>query len=180
MSKICNRLTDKIITEFELQYIQEAIQLRDELLTWQPPQIDILQASSDVHCSLDDIVTTAEVYRLTSLLHLYRAFPPLSGPKDVASLADQILNCLLLIPKESGSLCIHIWPLMASGCEHTDYGKREAVLNRFEDVREKLKVANVDQAIELLVEVWKRRDAGDLGAGWASLAKERDWHMLLG
>src|SRR5271156_6132524 len=46
MSKICNRLTDKVITDFELQYIQEAIQLRDELLTWHPPQIDILQASS--------------------------------------------------------------------------------------------------------------------------------------
>ena len=69
---------------------------------------------------------------------------------------------------------------MAAGCEHTELYKRQLVLQRFEDVREKLKVANVDQAIDLLAEVWRRRDAGDLKAGWASLAKERDWNLLLG
>jgi hypothetical protein len=90
------------------------------------------------------------------------------------------LNSLILIPKDSGSLCIHIWPLMAAGCEHTELYKRQLILQRFEDVREKLKVANVDQAIDLLMEVWKRRDAGDLKAGWASLARERDWNLLLG
>ena len=178
MSKVCNRLCDKVITQSEIQYIRDAIQVRDELLLWQPPRTSFLQASSDVHCSLDDIVRTAEVYRLTALLHLYRAFPPLG--KDIQNLADQILNSLLLIPKDSGSLCIHIWPLMASGCEHTDPFKRQLVRLRFEDVRQKLKVANVDQAIDLLAEVWKRRDAGDLNAGWASLARERDWHLLLG
>jgi hypothetical protein len=69
---------------------------------------------------------------------------------------------------------------MAAGCEHTDPFKRQQILLRFEDVREKLRVANVDQAIDLLVEVWKRRDAGDLNAGWASLAKERQWNLFLG
>lgn len=178
MSQVCNRLNDKIITLSEIQFIEDAIHVRDELLAWKPPGISNLQESSDIHCSLDDIVTTAEVYRLSSLLHLYRAFPPLG--KDIQNLADQILNSLLLIPIDSGSLCIHIWPLMAAGCEHSELYKRELVLQRFEVVREKLKVANVDQVIDLLLEVWKRRDAGDLNAGWASLARERDWHLLLG
>ena len=178
MSQVCNRLNDKVITISEIPFIQDAIQVRDDLLEWKPPGVSSLQESSDIHCSLDDIITTAEVYRLTALLHLYRAFPPLG--KDIQNLADQILNSLLLIPDDSGSLCIHIWPLMAAGCEHTEPYKRRLVLQRFEAVREKLKVANVDQVIELLGEVWKRRDAGDFNAGWASLARERDWQLLLG
>jgi hypothetical protein len=178
VSKVSNRLIDKVITEVEVPYIIQAIQIRNELDEWIPPRIEILQASTDVYCSLDDIVATADAYRRTALLHLYKAFPPLG--KDVQRLANEILNQLLLIPKESGSLCIHIWPLMASGCEHTEPEKREQVRNRFEDIRGKLKVANVDSAIKLLEDVWKRRDAGDLNAGWASLARERGWHLLLG
>jgi hypothetical protein len=178
MSKVANRLTEKVITHDEVQFISEAIQVRDDLLAWRPPEIDLLQESADTYCQLDDIVRTAEVYRLTALLHLYRTFPPLG--RDLQNLADQILNNLLVIPKESHSLCIHIWPLMASGCEQTDAFKRHQVCQRFEDIREKLMIANVDQAIDLLGEVWRRRDAGDRDAGWAKLAKERDWHLLLG
>jgi len=178
MSKVANRLTEKVITQEEVVYIQKAIEVRDELLAWRPPEIEFLQESSDVNCSLEDVVRTAEVYRLTALLHLYRTFPPLG--RDIQNLADQILETLLVIPKESHSLCIHIWPLMAAGCEHTDPFKRQKVCQRFVDVRDKLMIANVDQAMDLLAEVWRRRDAGDRDAGWAKLAKERDWHILLG
>jgi Fungal specific transcription factor domain len=178
MSAASNRLFDKVITQAELPYIADAIQIRDELREWKPPERSVLQESSDVHCSLDDIICTAEVYRLTALLHLFRAFPPLG--KDSQALADQILNSLLLIPVDSGSLCIHIWPLMAAGCEHTDPVKRHLVLQRFEILRERLMIGNVDKAIELLIEVWKRKDAGDVNAGWANLAKERGWLLLLG
>jgi hypothetical protein len=178
MSKICNHLNEKSITDDEIPYITEGIKIRDELLTWFPPATVSILESEDQYCTIDDIVTTAEVYRLTSLLHLYRSFPPFG--KDVPSLADQILNYLLRIPPESGTLCIHIWPLMASGCEHTDPLKRDKVRGRFEEIRGKLMVANVDQAIMLLEEVWNRKDGGDKDAGWASLARERGWHLLLG
>lgn len=178
MSRVSNRLTDKIIEEDDIQYIEEALKIRHELDQWTPPSMDILEASSDINCTLEDIISTAETYRQTALLHLYNSFPPLG--KNIEQLADQILNRLLLIPKDSGSLCIHIWPLMASGCEHTDPIKRAQVRDRFEDIRLKLMVANVDSAIQLLEEVWKRRDAGDRTAGWASLARERGWHLLLG
>jgi len=47
-------------------------------------------------------------------------------------------------------------------------------------VGETLKVANVEKAIEPLVEVWKRKDAAGMNAGWAVLARERGWHLLLG
>jgi hypothetical protein len=178
MSKVSNRLMEKVITHEEVGYIQEAIDVRDELLAWRPPEIDLLKEPSDENCALEDIIRTAEVYRLTALLHLYRTFPPLG--RNLETLADQILNTLLVIPKESHSLCIHIWPLMAAGCEHTDPLNRKRVCQRFEDIREKLKIANVDQAIDLLMEVWRRRDAGDRDAGWTKLARERDWHILLG
>ena len=69
---------------------------------------------------------------------------------------------------------------MAAGCEHTDPFKRALTRQRFDEVSVKLKVANVDQAIELLEKVWERRDAGDMNAGWVTLARERGWHLLLG
>lgn len=69
---------------------------------------------------------------------------------------------------------------MAAGCEHTDPIKRMETRVRFQEISQKLKVANVDQAIQLLEEVWERRDTGDINAGWATLARERGWHLLLG
>jgi hypothetical protein len=178
MSRAANALAYKTITQADLPMISEAIQVRDDLLAWTPPEISVLQPSHDTRCSLDDIVKTAEVYRLTALLHLYRAFSALGT--DIPKLADQILDSLLTIPSDSGTLCIHIWPLMAAGCEHTDPIKRVLTLQRFGEISVKLKVANVDQAIELLEKVWERRDAGDMNAGWVTLARERGWHLLLG
>jgi len=178
MSRISNRLTHKLITESDLQYISEAICIRDSLLTWQPPSAEGFRESTDEKCSLEDVIRTAEVYRLTALLHLYRSFPPLG--KDPVRLADQILNHLLMIPKESGSLCIHIWPLMAAGCEFLDRERRQKVLDRFENVSDYLRVANVDSAIHLLGEVWSRRDNGDMNANWPQLGKEIGWNLLLG
>jgi Fungal specific transcription factor domain len=178
MSRISNRLAGKVVTEADLPMILEAICVRDELLKWQPPQTSILRESRDVHCSLDDIVRTAELYRLSSLLHLYRAFPPLG--KNIRKLADQILDGLLSIPGDSASLCIHIWPLMAAGCEHILPDDRRKVMARFEVIRDKLKLANVDTAMELLEKVWERRDGGDMDAGWVTLARECGWNLLLG
>ena len=179
MSRVSNRLSGKVIDTEHLEWIEEGIQVRNELRDWRPPDTSILQESQDIHCSLDDIVRTAEVYRLSSLLHLYRGFPAL-GNKQYDVLADQILEFLLLIPADSRSLCVHIWPLMAAGCEIREPSKRERVLERFEVIRESLRVANVDQAINLLGEVWHRRDLGDQDAGWPILASERGWNMFLG
>lgn len=178
MSKVCKHLTTIPITEDQIPYIQEGIQIRSELINWQPPATVSIHASEDQYCKVDDIVTTAEVYRLTALLHLYRTFPPFG--KDVQAIADQILNYLLVIPPDSGTLCIHIWPLMAAGCEHSDPIRRNQVRERFDEIRRKLMVANVDHSIMVLEEVWKRRDAGDRDAGWAAVAKEREWDLLLG
>lgn len=178
MSKVCNHLKERPITETEIQYIQEGLQIRAELLNWVPPPTIEIHASEDQNCKIDDIVMTAEVYRLTALLHLYLSFPPLG--KDVPGLADQILNMLLVIPPESGTLCIHIWPLMAAGCEHTDPIRRDQVRGRFDEIRRKLMVANVEQSITVLEEVWARKDAGDRDVGWATIAKEHDWNVLLG
>jgi hypothetical protein len=178
VSNVSNRLSDRVVVGDDVKFIEDGIAVRDELLDWQPPDINVLHASQDEHCSLEDIVATAEVYRHTALLHLYRAFPPFG--RDIPHLADNILTSLLLIPKESGSLCIHIWPLMAAGCEQTDPAKRHLVHIRFEEIREKLKVANVDQAIKVLEEVWKRKDQGLQNVGWNNIAKEWGWHLLLG
>lgn len=177
-SRVSNHLRETVIHDSHLQYIADGIAVRQDLMDWQPPDINVLHASRDEHCALTDVLRTAEVYRQTALLHLYRAFSPFG--KDIPKLADDILDLLLLIPKESGSLCIHIWPLMAAGCEQSDEKKRQLVRNRFEEVRQKLKVANVEQAIELLQEVWNKKDQGEQNVGWVSIAKERGWHLLLG
>src|SRR5579871_6279120 len=44
MSRVSNRLADKVITQNELQYIDDGIQIREELNEWQAPDINILQA----------------------------------------------------------------------------------------------------------------------------------------
>ena len=178
MSKVTNQLNRKHTPEAAIVYIDERTRVREKLRRWQPPDISILKKSSDIHCSIDDIVRTAEIYRLTALLHLYRVCPPIE--EDVDGFADQILDYLILIPKESGSLILHIWPLVATGCEQFVPTKRALVLERFMEVREKVNVANVHLAIILLQEVWRRNDAGDRNVGWVSLAREWGWHLLLG
>ena len=67
MSKVCNRLNDKVITLSEIQYIEDAIHVRDELLAWKPPGTIIFK-NLPTYIVLSTISSaTAEVYRLSCL-----------------------------------------------------------------------------------------------------------------
>ncbi|PWW73671.1 hypothetical protein C7212DRAFT_216691, partial [Tuber magnatum] len=135
--------------------ISQGMGIKDLLERWAPepyydPPVD---SSSDVvHC-----LKTAEAYRYATLLYLHQAVPelPSLGSRE---LARRVMHLLAEIPMTSGSCIVHIYPLLAAGCEAVTERERSWVKGRWEAMCSRLWIGNVSKAWEVMKEVWARRD----------------------
>ena len=136
--------------------ITAAMDLRGALEAWAPERYyqPIEDPTSDVeHC-----VGTAEAYRWATLLYLRQAVPELRMPSAHA-LADRVMRLIAAIPHESRTCIVHIFPLLAAGCEADGAEERGWVRNRWAVMSSRMWIGNVDRAWEVVQEVWRRRDA---------------------
>lgn len=137
--------------------VSEAAELQKQLEDWQPhSQFDyepIQDSSSNVsHC-----MQTAEAYRTATLLHLHQAVPELPSPNS-HYLAEKVIMLLASIPASSRSCITHIYPLLAAGCEASGDEEREWVRKRWVSMEHRLRLGNVQKALQVTREVWDRRD----------------------
>ncbi|RPA99088.1 hypothetical protein L873DRAFT_974460 [Choiromyces venosus 120613-1] len=135
--------------------ISEAMEIKDLLESWAPeasydPPVD--SSSSVLHC-----LKTAEAYRFATLLYLHQAVPELQSPSS-RELAQQVMCLIAEIPMSSRSCIVHIYPLLAAGCEAITEGERSWVKSRWEDMCSRMWIGNVSKAWEVMKEVWDRRD----------------------
>ncbi|KAF8472581.1 fungal-specific transcription factor domain-containing protein [Kalaharituber pfeilii] len=138
-----------------MNIISEAIDLKSQLENWAPassfhPLEDT--ATTMVHC-----LKTAEAYRYATLLYLHQAVPEIPSASS-HQLAKKVLNLLASVPITSGSCIVHIYPLLAAGCEAQGPQERDWVKNRWEQLSARMWIGNVDRAWEVMKEVWLRRD----------------------
>ena len=178
-----------------LANITAAAELRKQLVDWKP--MVSLQAA-ERHSSGDNstwdlylCVATAEAYRHATLLHLYQAVPeiPLVAPH---LLAEKIFVLLAAVPSLSNVHIVHIFPLLVGSCEAEPGEEREWCEARWALLRERLWIGNVDRALEVVREVWRRKDEArarddesfdDEGAShrchWGTVMREWGWEVLL-
>ncbi|CAZ80527.1 unnamed protein product [Tuber melanosporum] len=135
--------------------INEGMGIKNLLERWAPeshydPPVD--SSSNVVHC-----VKTAEAYRYATLLYLHQAVPelPSLGSRE---LAQKVMLLIADIPMSSRSCIVHIYPLLAAGCEAITEGERSWVKSRWEDMCSRMWIGNVSKAWEVMKEVWDRRD----------------------
>jgi len=135
--------------------ISAAMGLKTALETWQVEEnyCPIEDPSSDVrHC-----MKTAEAYRWATLLYLHQAVPELP-PVPAHELAEKVMRLIASIPESSRSCIVHIYPLLAAGCEAIGDEERNWVKSRWEGMVSRMWIGNVDKAWQVVKEVWYRRD----------------------
>ncbi|KAA8904973.1 fungal-specific transcription factor domain-containing protein [Sphaerosporella brunnea] len=135
--------------------IASAMDLKVQLESWQVREYyePIEDPTSDVtHC-----ITTAEAYRWATLLYLHQAVPELPSP-SAHELADKVMRLIASIPPASRCCIIHIYPLLAAGCEAVGHEERNWVKERWEGMSSRMWIGNIDKAWEVVKEVWYRRD----------------------
>jgi hypothetical protein len=176
----------KKLSKLSLADISTAVKFKTEIESWKPNPSVIRESlmSQDPNNKDDDLascIATAEAYRFSSLLYLQQVVPEISSQQST-ELADKVLMLLASIPTTSKTLILHIFPMLISSCEIEDPSDRTWILERWKVMNEKLWLSNVSQAVEIIKEVWRRKDSLTQGDMNGEKRKEvdgmNDWDLF--
>lgn len=146
-------------TANSMDICREAEVLQTAVESWMPPHGEIPKVE-DPSLEVQHSVQTAEAYRWATLLYLHQAVPELPS-RTTANLAHRILECLKSVPVSSRAIVIQIFPLMAAGCEVVGEN-RTWVKNRWDTMRRRMMIGNLDRCWEVVEQVWRLRDADEV------------------
>lgn len=135
--------------------IVRAIHLKSQLEEWMPPSH--IENPEDETTSPRDAIKTATAYQYATLLYLHQAFPEIPSTPALI-LAKKALCELASVEPSSRTCIIHIYPLMAAGCEMIDDNDRVWVIQRWELMSSRMKLGIIEKSLTVTKEVWARRD----------------------
>jgi hypothetical protein len=136
--------------------ISQALELCTQLEDWEPPSC--IETPQDETTTPHDSLNTGNAYKYATLLYLHQAVPEIQSPSS-AWLARKTLCHLASVNPTSRSVIVHIFPLMAAGCEAVSDEDREWVQDRWEMLNLRMKIGVIEKSLQVTQEVWKRRDA---------------------
>ena len=138
--------------------VSQANDLKEAIENWNPPRV--FQAPEDPACEIQHSLQTAEAYRWATLLYLHQAVPEIPS-MTAAELARKALLYLATVPLSSRAIIVHIYPLLAAGCEAEGHEDRAWVEDRWAAMVQRMLIGNLDKCLEVIKEVWNRRDADE-------------------
>jgi hypothetical protein len=138
--------------------ISQAIELKQLVEQWEPP--DWFEPPEDPTSEVQHSIQTAHAYRWATLLYLHQAVPEMPS-EPTTELAKRVLILLATVPPSSRTLIIQMFPLLVAGCEAEQEEDRNWVLNRWSAIQCRLMLGSIDRCIEVVREVWARRDASE-------------------
>ena len=136
--------------------ISQAVHLKSQLEGWTPPSF--IEDPEDETTSPHDTLKTAIAYQYATLLYLHQAVPEIRSQSSRV-LAKKVLCDLATVAPSSRAIIVHIYPLMAAGCEATGHEEREWVKERWGLMSSRMKLGIIERCLEVTKEVWNRRDA---------------------
>ena len=139
--------------------VSQAIELKALIERWEPPEF--FEPPEDPTSEVQHGIQTAYAYRWATLLYLHQAVPemPMSLEMTETELAKRILILLATVPLRSRTNIIHMFPLLVAGCEVDQEEDREWVMDRWAAVQARLMLGTGDRCLDVVREVWARRDA---------------------
>ena len=146
--------------------VSQANELKEAIENWNPPRV--FEAPEDPTCEIKHSLQTAEAYRWATLLYLHQAVPEIPS-MTATELAKKVLLYLATVPLSSRAIIVHIYPLLAAGCEAEGQEERAWVEDRWAAMVRRMLIGNLDRCWEVIKEVWDRRDKDE-----AMKSKERD------
>lgn len=139
-----------------ISLVSQAIELKRLVEQWEPPQW--FEPPEDPSSEVQHSIQTAHACRWATLLYLHQAVPEMPS-EPTSELAKRVLILLATVPPSSRTIVIQKLPLLAAGCEAEQDEDREWVLSRWMSIQSRLMLGSVDKCIEVIQEVWARRDA---------------------
>jgi hypothetical protein len=139
--------------------ISHAMELKRMLEEWVAPKI--VEIPEDPTSKLQDSFQTAEAYRWATLLYLHQAVPEIPSDSS-AELSKRVMVYLATVPLSSRTVIVHIYPLLAAGCEAVDEEDRQWVCERWVSMSVRMKIGIIDRCFDVTKEVWDRRDAYEM------------------
>ncbi|KAF3008749.1 hypothetical protein E8E13_010084 [Curvularia kusanoi] len=136
--------------------VTQALNLKHQLEEWTPPSH--IESPEDQSTSPRDSIKTATAYQYATLLYLHQAFPNIPSMPALV-LAKRVLCELAAVEPSSRTSIVHIYPLMAAGCEMTSPEDRAWVVKRWGLLSSRMKLGIIDKSLTVTKEVWDRRDA---------------------
>lgn len=146
-----------------LSIITLATGLKQRLMDWKPIiSSTMIDQSAYESCSktgwdMPSCIATAESYRYATLIYLHQAVPEIPSLSS-HQLAEKIFILLASIPTNSDLSVVHIFPLLVASCEAELGEEREWCESRWTVLSEKMWLGNIDRALEVVKEVWRRKD----------------------
>lgn len=139
-----------------ISLVSQAIELKRLVEQWEPPQW--FEPPEDPTSEVQHSIQTAHAYRWATLLYLHQAVPEMPS-EPTSELAKRVLILLATVPPSSRTIVIQKFPLLAAGSEAEQEEDREWVLSRWMSIQSRLMLGSVDKCMEVIQEVWARRDA---------------------
>ena len=141
-----------------INIISHANDLKNAVEEWKPPQF--FEAPEDQTSNIQHSLDTAEAYRWATLLYLHQAVPEIpSLPSE--KLVKNVIVYLLRVPLTSRAIIVQIYPLLAAGCELSSNEDRAWVEDRWAWMMRRMLIGNLDKCLEVVKEVWDRRDVDE-------------------
>ncbi|KAG5298521.1 C6 finger domain-containing protein [Histoplasma ohiense] len=136
--------------------ISQAMELKTLIEQWETPKY--FQPPEDPTSNVQQNFQTAQAYRWATLLYLHQAVPEIPSECG-AELAKRVLVLLATVPLSSRATIVHIYPLFVASCEVESEEDRNWVKERWAAMQSRLMIGNIDRCLEVVREVWRRRDA---------------------
>ncbi|KKZ59915.1 hypothetical protein EMCG_05301 [[Emmonsia] crescens] len=136
--------------------ISQALELKTLIEQWEAPKY--FQPPEDPTSNVQHSFQTAQAYRWATLLYLHQAVPEIPSESG-AELAKRVLVLLATVPPSSRATIVHIYPLFVASCEVKSEEDRNWVKERWAAMQSRLMIGNIDRCLEVVREVWHRRDA---------------------
>jgi hypothetical protein len=135
--------------------VSQAMELKALVEQWEPPRW--FEPPEDPTSEVQHSIQMAHAYRWATLLYLHQAVPELPS-EPAEELAKRVLILLATVPPTSRTTIIQMFPLLAAGAEVDSDDDRKWVLERWEVVQSRLMIGGVDRCLDVIREVWARRD----------------------
>lgn len=138
--------------------VSQAMELKQQIEQWQLPDREHFERPEDPTSAVDHCFQTADAYRWATLLYLHQAVPeiPSMGSRLISR---QVLLHIACVPVASRAIIVQIFPLLAASCEVETGEDRAWVIDRWFHMINRLRIGNVDKCLDVVKEVWRRRDA---------------------
>ncbi|KAJ5110060.1 hypothetical protein N7532_002705 [Penicillium argentinense] len=136
--------------------VAQAMELKSLIETWEPPLW--FEPPEDPTSEVQHSIQVAHAYRWATLLYLHQAVPEMPS-EPAEELAKRVLILLATVPYTSRTIIIQMFPLLAAGAEVDQEDDRKWVLDRWNTIQSRLMLGGVDRCLDVLREVWSRRDA---------------------